>query len=104
MDNNPMISMTIHPLKTLPQYFWAVVRGDKTYELRRDDRDFRVGDLIELHEWTPLGGYTGRTQAVEITHILRDAKEYGLMDGYCILSIGPITLQGRREEGKDGKD
>lgn len=102
MNESTMASFTIHQLKTLPQYFWAVVRGDKTYELRRDDRGFRVGDLIELIEWTPGGGYTGRTYAMEITHILRNAKEYGLMDGYCILSIGPITLQGRREEGKDG--
>lgn len=101
MDNNPMISVTRHALKTLPEYFWAVVRGDKTYELRRDDRDFRVGDLIELHEWMPRGGYTGRTYAAEITHILRDAREYGLMDGFCILSIGPLTLCGN-EGAADG--
>jgi|CXWL01.1.fsa_nt_gi hypothetical protein len=37
-----------HELKTLPQYWDAVQRGEKTFEVRRDDRGFQKGDVLEL--------------------------------------------------------
>lgn len=40
--------MKIHELKIDPEYFDSVVCGDKTSEVRRNDRDFRVGDAIQL--------------------------------------------------------
>ncbi len=50
-----------HELKCHPQYFQAVVEGRKRYEVRKGDRDFRVGDFVLLHEWSPvLEVYTGR--------------------------------------------
>ena len=33
----------IHELKTRPVQFDAVMRGEKTFEVRRNDDDFRVG-------------------------------------------------------------
>lgn len=76
----------IHELKILTKYFNAVVDGTKTFELRKDDRDFKVGDLIRLHEFD--GEYTGRNSLYEITYKL-NGGEYGLEKGYCILSIKP---------------
>lgn len=81
--------MTIHILKILPEYYAAVESGLKKAELRKDDRGFEVGDLIDLYEWTGRR-YTGKVQRVAITHILRDCPEYGLKEGYCILSIKRI--------------
>lgn len=75
-----------HVLKILPQYFEAAFKGDKMFELRRDDRGFKVGDYILLKEWDGQQ-FTGRMMAKQITYILRDAKQYGLEDGYCILSL-----------------
>lgn len=40
----------IHELKTLPEYFEAVRKGDKTFELREDDRDFQVGDWQRINK------------------------------------------------------
>lgn len=37
-----------HTLKTLDPWFSAVVKGDKTAELRKDDRGFQVGDVVRL--------------------------------------------------------
>lgn len=37
-----------HRLKTLPDYWNAVLEGDKTFEVRRDDRGFQKGDILEL--------------------------------------------------------
>ena len=42
-----------HSLKTWPEYFKAVKSGDKTFEIRKDDRQFMVGDIIELLEYEP---------------------------------------------------
>ena len=79
--------MKTHELKILPQYFEAVRTGTKNFELRKDDRDYQVGDLIHFREWSE-GSYTGRTMALRpICYILRNCSEYGLQDGYCILGL-----------------
>lgn len=75
--------MKKHEIKILPQYFQPVIAGVKTFELRKDDRDYQVGDLVKMREWDG-NAYTGGKIVVDIKYILRDCPEYGLMDGYCI--------------------
>lgn len=76
-----------HQLKILPEYFEQVMAGNKWFELRKDDRDYKVGDYIILREWDG-SDYTGRNlQGISIRYILRNVPEYGLMDGYCILGF-----------------
>ena len=46
----------IHDLKTLAQFWDAVYDGKKTFEVRRNDRDFQVGEwlnLIRVEEFGP---------------------------------------------------
>lgn len=74
----------IHDLKILPEYYTAVDKGVKTYELRFDDRNYAVGDMLILREWEN-GKYTGRRLTATITHILKDFV--GLTDGWAVLSI-----------------
>jgi len=79
--------MKIHELKISPKYFEDVNANKKRFELRKDDRDFEVGDLITLKEYDN-GEYTGREiKNIPIGYILRDVPEYGLKEGYCILGI-----------------
>lgn len=80
----------IHELKIKSEHFQAVWDGRKKAELRKDDRGYKVGDILRLRE-VDGDEYTGSELAVRVTHILRDCPEYGLADGYCILSIGSIT-------------
>lgn len=70
-------------IKIAPQYYNAVLSGIKTFEIREDDRNYKVGDIVCLNEWDG-GDYTGRYMKKTITYILRDAEEYGLKPGYCI--------------------
>jgi hypothetical protein len=42
-----------HELKIWPQFFRAVLNGSKTFELRKNDREFQSGDEVVLREWDP---------------------------------------------------
>lgn len=85
MDRDKLISQFVkHDLKILPEYFEAVVSGKKKFELRKNDRNYKVGDIFILREWMPEKGYTGRDYIQSIEYILKDCPEYGLMDGYII--------------------
>ena len=89
--------MITHELKTDPAVFDAVCEGRKTFEIRKDDRLFAVGDLLKLRktkhsgremaEGAPLE-YDGPPLYVYVTYILR-GPIYGLADGWVIMSITP---------------
>lgn len=80
----------IHKLKLRPEYYEAIMSGKKRFEVRINDRDYRVGDIIEFKEWNETK-YTGRTSIYfTITYILSDFD--GLKDGYVILSIRPTVI------------
>ena len=50
-----------HDLKSWPDHFSEVWKGDKTHEVRRADRDYKVGDVVRLREFLPgRAVYTGR--------------------------------------------
>lgn len=81
-----------HELKVLPRFFAALKDGSKSFEVRRDDRPFSVGDRCWFHEWSPEIGYhhslaVGR----DITYILRgeEAERFGVQPGYCVLAVPP---------------
>ena len=44
---------TSHKLKILPNYFNAVKEREKTFEVRKNDRDYKVNDIIKLEEYVP---------------------------------------------------
>ena len=78
--------MKVHELKIDPKYFDEIVDGIKTFEVRRNDRDFKVGDLLKLKEYDREKEiYTGHETVVEIRYIL-DNQQY-LREGYVILGI-----------------
>lgn len=84
--------MTTHALKIWPQFFPDVESDIKKFELRRNDRGFKVGDRLLLQEFeTQTLSYTGRECLVEVTSYLDDkdnaAGRRGLAPGYCVMSI-----------------
>ena len=78
----------IHELKTLPKYFKAVVKGDKTFEVRKDDRDFQVGDKLILMKYDN-GKWLLENATMIITYILgrNEDEKIFVADGYVILGI-----------------
>lgn len=83
----------IHELKILPEYFNDVISGNKTFEIRRNDRNFLVGDYIALNEFVKKSGYTGRSALYRITYVAgKGHPPVALPDGYVILGIHPCNL------------
>lgn len=74
----------IHKLKIQPQYFRAVCSGKKSFEIRKNDRNYKVGDHILLQEFIPESKeYTGRVVEREITYI----TDYAQKDNYVVMAI-----------------
>jgi hypothetical protein len=77
----------IHELKILPEFYEDVMSGFKTFEVRKADRDFRIGDLIKLNEWEPYEKkYTGSSMVYTIGYILGGGS-YGIESGYCVIGF-----------------
>ena len=103
---------TTHELKTWPEFFEATRCGRKKFELRRNDRNFQVGDELWLKEWNPgegrkpggdgvAHGYTGRGVVVRVDYIMKaEDITFGpgesfwkspVAAGYVIMSISHVN-------------
>jgi hypothetical protein len=86
--NRTLSSVGTHVLKTWPEYYEAVARGEKTFEVRRNDRDFHVGDTLVLQEWDPeTEEYSGRRLSLRVTYVLKD-DEFGMLSpGVVVMGL-----------------
>ncbi|GFO86540.1 ASCH/PUA domain-containing protein [Anaerostipes butyraticus] len=73
-----------HKLKIAKMFFDAIADGTKTFELRKNDRNYMIGDILELREMMD-GSPTGRELEKEVVYVLEGFR--GLEEGYCILGI-----------------
>lgn len=92
-----------HELKIWPQYYARVLDGSKTFEVRKNDRDYQPGDHVVLREWNPDAGqapgedatnperaYTGRKRRFKIGYV------YHVGDDQVVFSL----LRSRTALGK----
>jgi hypothetical protein len=90
--------MTIHHVKSWTPFFEAFMRGDKRHDLRDDDRNYQIGDVLVLQEFHPFGnGYSGREMSMEVSYITgRETpcafSSSALAKGFVILSLRPVEL------------
>lgn len=83
-----------HTLKCLRRFYEPLLSGMKAFEIRKDDRGFTEGDVLELQEWEPNGGgmcdgfYTQRQPLFfRVTYCLRE--EPFVPRGYVCMGIKP---------------
>jgi len=89
----PRVIMQIHELKIWPAFYAAIQSGEKTFEIRKDDRGFQKGDKLVLREWNPkwptriiaepFGAYTGNSIEVIITFVTAWEQK----PGYVVMAI-----------------
>lgn len=93
----------VHRVKSWPEYFRAIANGKRTHDLRRNDRNYEVGDLMLLEEFDPAtNSYSGERLTVEITSMTSAQQPCAvsidaLNPDFCILSI-------RRTPGRSESD
>lgn len=79
-----------HYLKTWPEVFEKVKSGEKSFEVRKNDRDYRVNDLVKLQEFSLQDGYSKReTTWFEIVYILHGGQ-FGIDEGYVVMQLKPV--------------
>lgn len=69
---------TIHRLKSVPDTFDPIESGERTFDIRLDDRGFKIGDLVQFVRWDEARQMAGRTVRKRIVYLL-----YGLEDSSC---------------------
>ena len=93
--------MKLHELKIKHEYLVEVAIGVKTFELRKNDRDYQVGDLIHFvdikdtkqNDKCDCDIYIDNNTLYKITYVLKDVPQYGLDKDYCILAIKKLEVK-----------
>lgn len=94
--------MKKHKIKIWPNYFEAVLSGDKKHEIRINDRDYQVGDILKMNEVDPESGqYSGRYLSVRVTYTSVNQKNVTnyLRQKVIVMSIEVIgACHGKHKE------
>lgn len=81
----------VHYLKTWTTFFKDIRSGVKRFEVRKNDRDYQVGDTLILEEFNSITEkYTGAWVPEEVTYKLSDPQF--VKKGYVILGIKEIKI------------
>ncbi|OFF73215.1 hypothetical protein BJM29_12180 [Listeria monocytogenes] len=73
-----------HKLKTWPEYFQPLWDRKKMFEIRKNDRDYKLGDFVILNEYDPnTKKYTGRQVSAFIEYV----TDYMQKDGYIVFGL-----------------
>lgn len=93
--------MKLHELKIKRSYFEDIIAGRKTFEVRKNDRDFQEGDLVCFkvvdEDTAPATirdcfkrALVDPYKVFRITYVLKNVPEYGLNEDYCIFGIAEM--------------
>lgn len=77
-----------HRLKTWREYYAAVISGEKTFEVRLDDRHYEVGDELHLFDFdqTSDGVSFHGSCLCDVTYVLKGGQ-FGIEQGYVVMGI-----------------
>lgn len=71
-----------HKIKCIEPYFTDIKEGKKQFELRRNDRDYKCDDFIELRQFDPIKvEFSGDYLLIQITYLMLNPAY--LKEGYC---------------------
>lgn len=73
--------MKLHCLKIKTEYANAKLRGDKPFEIRLNDRDFNVGDLVQ---YTCIDSPIVDEKISKKLYYITYVTNFGQKDGYVV--------------------
>jgi ASC-1-like (ASCH) protein len=72
-----------HKLKTKTDYFNAHAQGLKNFEIRWDDRNYKVGDILILQDYDEETGLSGREIRKRVTYLTTLEQ----VPGYIVMAV-----------------
>jgi ASC-1-like (ASCH) protein len=79
--------MKVHELKLWCEFYEDVRSGDKSFEIRKNDRDYQTGDTLILNEFDyDSDDYTGRWMQATVKYVLLGGS-FGLHEDYVVMAI-----------------
>lgn len=78
-----------HELKTVNPFFDDVYTGKKDFEIRKNDRNFKVGDRLKLVEFEK--GKVGKRYVLKDVKYILTGGQYGISYDYVILGLKNIN-------------
>jgi Domain of unknown function (DUF3850) len=93
-EKKRVTTMKEHELKCWPDHFRDICRSIKTFEVRRNDRGFEVGDVLILKCWDPQRSDYIRDPVIgdvlqvrrRITYIL-PGGQFGIEPDHVLMAI-----------------
>ena len=83
---NPTQRQT-YELQIWPACFAAVIAGNKPFDVRENDRNFQVGDVLTLCEYEPeTEQFTGKTITRWVSYVLQGGV-FGIQPNWCVLGF-----------------
>lgn len=80
--------MATHELKSWSAEFQRMKKGEKCYELRKNDRNFQVGDELILLEFDyTTQNFTGDKLKATVKSIMESKNPFHDLDDYVIMSL-----------------
>lgn len=76
--------------KVWPDYFESLLAGEKKFEVRIDDFEVEVGDVLRLREYSPgqkKGGYTSRELFKKVAFIFYTKEIFNSKPGFVVLGL-----------------
>lgn len=78
----------LHSLKTIDPFYGMLKSRIKTFEIRKNDRNFKEGDYLELQEFVPKGKvFTGKRIFARVTKVLAEDLKFCLKQDFVVLCI-----------------
>jgi hypothetical protein len=115
-DHTGTSRTTVYHILKCDSPFWGdVARGDKTFEIRKNDRNFRLGDTLCLRDWLPDRGLyrhevTGKQESIvhaRVGYICYSGMSgwFGLEPGYVAMGLTDVRIALNHGPGtNDGSD
>ena len=76
----------IHELKIHPQEFHDLMTHTKEFEVRVNDREFQVDDILFLREFDPTTGVYSESATVRVVKYIMQGR-FGLPEDLCVMGL-----------------
>ena len=85
-----------HKLKVLSTYYHPLCAGTKTFEIRKNDRNYKCGDVLVMRLWNPVCGFVAGFPPVVKRVCYITGYPIGLKPGFVVLGLEDCEIKKRK--------